>query len=514
MKSKDIATRNNKIANIILLFFMFAFPLFITNKYHNITISKFSFYLVTSVLGTIICLIFAEPVQNKNRLARKKSKQKTGFVTYIKSCDKLTISFVVFLISGIFAMIFSPYPISAFCGYSGRYMGFDFILAIMLTYFFVTKYYILSEKTFVAFECSSILVVLLSVLQFFGFDIFNLRNGIASNKSMIFLSTIGNINVFASFISLCLPIAVYILCFSKNTKYLPVYIISVLFGFIGVFVANSDSAYLAVIAMLWIVLLLSMNNNRALTNFFCILSAFGALAFIFGRVYSSADKADSLSMLTRAITSVYSIIPAFIFALTAIFLKRINLSEISLKRLRKIYVIVTVLVVTSVLILIIYFTLFDKESDLGFLKNYLRFNDDWGSERGLVWRLSLSSFKEMPFVNKIFGYGEDSVVILIAKYFKTDMLSSGFYTDNTHNEFIQYLLTMGVFGLVSYISILVFSIKKLLEKRKKSVLCGAAAASVIVYACQSVVNISQPITTPIMFLLISMAGCEISDTLL
>lgn len=507
MKTKK--QRRSIPADIGVFLLVTIFPLFITNKYNNITISKFAFFMTASVTAFFVCLIFCEP--NKKDVTKKKIKNKADFINHLKSCDKLSLSFVLFLICGILAMLVSPYPFSAFCGYAGRYMGFDFIIAVFLTYIWVTRYFSLNETTIAAFECSGILVFILAVIQFLGFNPFNLKEGITHEKLSTFISTIGNVNVFASFISLVLPVALYIVCFSENRKLAPIYMTASVLGFIGVFISNSDSAYLALIFAFWLLTLLSFENSTSFHRVFAVFAAFFLTAFLFGRIHSLFENAYHLSTLTVYLTKPYSIIPAVFFALICVALRLKPLSEKAMKGLKYAYIVISALTLFSVLTAMVYFSAFDKKTDLGALNAYLRFNDSWGTERGLVWRLSLSAFKEMPFINKLFGYGEDTVVMLLAKYFKQEMLASGYYTNNAHNELLQYLLTMGIFGVLSYISILIFSMKKLLTKRKKSVLFGAIAVAVFAYAGQSLVNITQPITTPLMFLMMSFAGCEINE---
>lgn len=495
------------LASMGVFLLLAVLPLFITNKYYNLTFSKFIFFISVTGAFFFMCLIFCDRVRKE--IPKKKHRY---FLQWLSECDRLALSFAAFLAVGFFSMLFSPYPYSSFCGYAGRYMGFDFVCAVFLLYFFVTRYYRLKDREIICFEVSGVLVILLALTEFFGFDPFGLMKTVPKESMGTFLSTLGNINVLASFIALLLPISMYYLTFFDKLKSIPIFITSTVFGYVGVFVSNSDSAYLALLAAFWIIGLMAFKKSESTYRFLLAFSLFWLSAFLFGVVHGISKKAFHLTDLTDYVTARWAIIPFFIFAAIALIVKYKPLSEKKLKIFRYAYIVVSVFAAVAVAFAIIYFSAFDTKTPLKGFLSYFRFNDSWGTDRGMVWKMGFSAFGKMPFINKLFGYGEDTIVVLFAKYFKQEMLNSGYYTDNAHNEYLQYLLTMGIFGLAAYISILFFSLKKLLKKSGDYVVCGAIAVSVFAYAVQAFVNISQPITTPIMFLFMAFAGCELKNS--
>lgn len=499
-----------RLPNFFVFLLLGIFPLFFTDKYRNITFSKFIFFMVTSVSALLLCFIFSEPVAKIFPGSELKNKNQRHFYDIIKSTDKLNISIIAFFITGLIAVIVSPYHFSSVLGYGGRYMGFDFIVAIICFYVFSLKYYRISENALFLFEGAGLIVVFIALLQFSGLNPLRLKDGIPAEKQSIFLSTIGNVNVFASYISLLLPAALYFICFSDKNKSTLFYLVCAAFGFLGAFISNSDSAYLALMAAFWFLILFSFEKNALHTIMFT-LAAFFTCAAVTGLFFGLIKNHYRFSSLTALLLSTRSFVPAIFFAICGVVFMKIRFSEKTAKTIKYIFLVVSVAMALSAVSAVIYFSCFDKTTKLGPFENYIRFNDSWGTERGLVWRISLSAFKKMPFINKIFGYGEDTVVILLAQYFKDEMLTSGYYTDNAHNEFIQYLLTMGVAGLIAYISVLGFALKKLISRREELALFGALATGVFAYAVQSFVNITQPITTPLLFVFIAFANCETSE---
>lgn len=498
--------KNTNLADMGIFLLLAVFPLFITNKYYNITISKFIFFISVTVIFFFGCLVFCDRANKTGSLKRYKN-----FLQWLKDRDELSIAFAAFLILGFVSMLFSPYPFSSFCGYAGRYMGYDFICAVFLLYLFVSRYYRLGEREIIAFEISGILVILLALTEFFGFDFFGLMKTVPESKAGTFLSTIGNINVFASFISLLLPIPIYYLAFSDTSKFNYLFVSATVFGYTGILISNSDSAYLALAAAIWIIGLSVLKSSESTYKFLLTFSLFFLCAFVFGILCKISKRAFLLSDISDIITGTRSVIPFAVLALTALIIKYKPLSKKQLKVLRYIYIVISICLVFTAVFAVVHFSVFDKNTKLNGFMSYLRFNDSWGTKRGMVWRMSISSFLKMPFINKLFGYGEDTVIVLLAKYFKQEMLDSGYYADNAHNEYLQYLLTTGIFGLASYVSLLVISLKNLIKKSREHVICGAVTAAIFTYAVQALVNISQPVTTPLLFLFMAFAGCEIKN---
>ena len=101
---------------------------------------------------------------------------------------------------------------------------------------------------------------------------------------------------------------------------------------------------------------------------------------------------------------------------------------------------------------IIYFTVINKDFELGFLENYLRFGDKWATERGEIWRMTMESYADLPLIRKLFGCGPDTLSLLLREKFEAQMSASGEFVDNAHNEFMNYLVNHGIVGLGFYLS--------------------------------------------------------------
>ena len=139
----------------------------------------------------------------------------------------------------------------------------------------------------------------------------------------------------------------------------------------------------------------------------------------------------------------------------------------------------------------------------GSLKKYLVINDDWGTHRWYIWRIGMESYAKFPIIHKIFGYGPDTFGIITINNYYEEMISRYHEKfDSAHNEYLQYLITIGIVGLIAYLSLLYTSIMEMIRTSKKQPVIMAVVFAIVCYGDQATVNISVPIVAPIMMTLL------------
>ena len=122
-----------------------------------------------------------------------------------------------------------------------------------------------------------------------------------------------------------------------------------------------------------------------------------------------------------------------------------------------------------------------------------------------MWIKSIELFSTFDIKGMLFGCGPDLYRSAFEPLFKSDMIARyGETTNCAHNEYLNFLVTTGIIGAVSYIGIIVTAIVKAVKNSKQLPLVMVFACAVVAYCTQAVVNISQPITTPIMIIFLSM----------
>jgi O-antigen ligase len=76
---------------------------------------------------------------------------------------------------------------------------------------------------------------------------------------------------------------------------------------------------------------------------------------------------------------------------------------------------------------------------------------DDAKARFMVWGMALNGFKEKP----ILGWGQEGFNFVFNKYFNPGMYNREAWFDRTHNIFLDWLISAGILGFLSYVSLLV-----------------------------------------------------------
>ncbi|MBO5387133.1 MAG: O-antigen ligase domain-containing protein, partial [Lachnospiraceae bacterium] len=76
--------------------------------------------------------------------------------------------------------------------------------------------------------------------------------------------------------------------------------------------------------------------------------------------------------------------------------------------------------------------------------------------------------------------------------------------DNAHNELLQYLVTLGILGVISYLGVVVSSVFYMLKYGKGNYMVYGFFTATVGYFFQSIINLNQPITTPLYFVIMAL----------
>lgn len=172
--------------------------------------------------------------------------------------------------------------------------------------------------------------------------------------------------------------------------------------------------------------------------------------------------------------------------------------------------------VIVVVCLVVVFVLYDANAaghadKYGAISSYVVFDDNWGTQRGYVWKRAIELFtKKLTPLQKVFGYGADTFALLMQYYFPADMQNGKMVIfDSAHNEYLHYLVTIGFAGMASYIVFMVSSVVAMAKRMKEQPVVAAVMLAVLAYMIQATVNINLPIAMPIILQLLAMGvGCR------
>lgn len=463
------------------------------NKYFDITKTRYLFFVSVSILF-IIFYLAAEVITK----IINDEKFEAGNIGIDKPDFKLPVTWMqFFIICNIISFLFSAQRKKSFYGEDGRYMGFYMFFVICSVIIFLSKGLKTCEWLYMLFLATTFFSYIVAIAQHMGNDFMHYRDGISKKQFHIFMSTFGNINIYASFIVISLAVAISVFVFSKKTVYNIFAGVIVVLGGMSMMIANSDSVYMGIFAVAVLLFALAIRDGYVLKMLMCICGlAIGnlILALINRYMVKEYDKREGIARFLDN-TGIALVLSAVAFlALFIAFLIQKRMENINKKRASLIFLI-------AVGAGLVVFVIIGKVLKLSFFD----FNYKWGTYRGYIWTKCVELFNEAPLMRKLFGYGQETVRMLTVSNFHDEMLEiTDKVYDNAHNELLQYLLTIGFFGVVSYVGMVASSFIYILKNKKTNIITYISASVILGYFVQSLINLNQPMTTPLFFVFMGM----------
>ena len=516
------------ITSAFLLYMLVIYPLALHDHYFDITYTKYTVFKVGMILfaviwamGLVIVLTGINAGGMKGRHAG--GNVKVGTMDKLKAviCDGVygtDICMVLFFISGVMSFIMAEDKKNAFTGAQGRYCGLAFMILIFIMYIIVSARVSNMEKMWslisMVFVLVSSVTFIIAILQNIGFDPFKLLDGINRKQRNIYVSTFGNIDIFGSFICIALPLFMGLYVTEKSNIKRIVYGIGVFAGFMAFIPANADVVFAGVGATIIAVLFATVYMERVDRLFeLVMLGSGGYLGMVLLRmlVGTNGAKITGFNRLAEhpALLVIIFAVVLFIRLIIQVYINRNkteiyineNKSEVYINKQKNGTGIKLIIALAVVLISGIAVIIYGIKNNLAMFD----FNDKWGSYRGYIWRRVTGLYGELPFVQKIFGHGNESIRSLMDDRFYDEMLQvTGTVYDNAHNEYLQYLVTQGLFGMLSYGGVVVTAVIAGVKKIKKSPYILGLLLAVVSYGVQAIFNVNQCITTPYMFIMTAM----------
>ncbi len=503
MKTENLV---NKLCSIYLVL-MFTIPLFIFNDYYyDITITKykaFSYITLVSLLFIFITFIV---------LMIKKKAIKLNLKELSQHISKTDLCLILFVLTCIFSTVFSANSTEAWNGSLGRYMGLYSILLCAGSYFVVSRFYKLQQSILLVFLVSVFLVELLGVFHYFSVDVFGFYEYLSDYYGNLYISTIGNVNFFAALTCLSLPFGIVLYCAAKERLSNIIYFILTVMNYLAVFISNSDGAHIASVIMLIVIGLYAMSNYEYFKKYLQLLAAYIVSAKLLGLLTMQIGTGHFLHTISSVLAyhpSVYLILLTIgvIYSLL-VYKKAVFMSEQNMKKIKSIFCKYVFIGFVLLLIIIILYNMEILKIPFPYIENYLKFNRSWGTGRGNIWSMVLEAWQHQPFLQKLIGIGPDTMRPMVFDFYQNAEILA---YDNAHNELIQYMITTGILGVICYVGLNVTVIRSLFSHRYKEPFSFALLCVVLCYFIQSLFNISQPITTPLFFIMLGIAQSFIRE---
>nr|MCR5108306.1 O-antigen ligase family protein [Lachnospiraceae bacterium] len=360
----------------------------------------------------------------------------------------------------------------------------------------------------------SSVVFVLGILHRFLIDPLGLYEGIDEYYFIYFLSTLGQATWYSSFLCLIIPVPMALFIYETRDRYRLAYAVYIMIASMSLVTQNSDSAFIALYAILTMLLLFSLDANNHLIKYLqlilLILFSFrltGLLQVIFK---DHAVETDGMSKFFSQGMPVL-ILMLLIFAVYLILSYQLSKRDFFISKypgIRYIVIFCALLPLFIYLLLTVLVTLGYITERNGLLSaSYFMFDDRWGSQRGFTWRMTMEMFADMPLRNKLIGVGPDCYADYAYEHRFEDMtlVWGGDVLANAHNEWLNSLFTLGIAGAVSYLGIFVSAAYLIASNKKRNILTIGISTCIVSYIVHNFFCYQQVLCTPAIFLLMGFA---------
>lgn len=508
----------NVFAGIMAVFtfvVLAVFPLYYHNYYFDILKAKYKFYWITVVAMAVICLIVALVFLFVDRMEYEGVNTKRFFSHFrFDSLKKQPAAYkflILFLILVGISTLLSDYKFESFWGNEGRFSGLFLISLYVLGVFMIGKLGKIKKWHLDLFLLSGVLVCLFGITDYFRMDLLHWKAGVTSTQADSFTSTLGNINTYTAYVALVLGVACGLFTTEKNIFRNIWYFVVLLIGFFAIITGQSDNAYLALGAVFALFPLALFATRKGIIRYITVIASFMSVIKVIDEINKKmAEKVIGLSGIFDVLVrhKYLEVIVIALWLLVAVLYigDRVLMKDKEDKVGKWLRITWLCLIAAGVaaVIAVLYDANFGPNPEkYSSLSGYLVFNDNWGTNRGYCWRIGWESYMQQPLIHKLFGFGPDTFGILTWPFRQDSLDTYGVFFESAHNEYFQYLVTMGPFTMIAYILFLVSSCARMFRYAKVQPWLLAPLGATVCYGAQALVNINLPIATPVMWALLA-----------
>lgn len=485
-----------KTVSIYLGFMFVIFPLYYRDNYIDILRAKKSVYL--NVTGILIVLMLLMMLYQKVHEKREKGKVESGWQNRV-----FFAAVVLSVIAWCAGLALCPYKADALYGTSGRYLGYVILFAGLASMLSIAGYLSWNVGLTWSFVIGTSLVYIIQILNEWNIDILGMKGNLLETQHDVFTGTLGNCNYNAAFDCLAIAGGMVFFMVCKEKKSRLVYGIMLFLGFMGAFCCRSDSVFLGIAAVFAVVLWYALGKTEKLVVFWWEITLFFAASCLTRVLYDvfadHAYKMDGLTLfMLRWEVLTAEVLIVILSGICIFYREKLFKSAV---RLQKWYFWAVLLLLAGMVCLIAVVNLLNWNFLQEGLLGKLKIDDAWGSYRGYVWIRSLNIYNGFPLWNKLFGCGANTLSYLLDEQYGQEMtaLFHAKFID-THNEYLQSLLTTGIVGTAGYFGMILYPFVQSLRRIGENENALFAIAGTAAFLAQAFVNNTQVVTLPFVFI--------------
>lgn len=475
-------------AAVLLVAALCVFPLYI-DKFSNLGVVKF----------TGICTLCWALALWLGALAAVGARPLPGRLPWRSDHALWALGAVV--VSGVVSTVLSLSPQASFWGLGGYYGGCMMVLFTAAVYLDARAFApqkILNGLAF-CLGITTALVTVLYVLNIFNIDLIGTYADTAVVERAQFFSTLGQKNFCSGFMAFALPLVFYAFLAARGVRHTVLYGIPAFFGGLALAVVDAEGLALGIGAAVLVLLCQKDFTTRTLRRV-AVIGAFfffnaGWMQYMRTHVYTQGGKPMLAALGHVGWTGFFVCL-----AVWAVLYFGLRGREIPLYKAGRA---VAGVMLLGAVVLALLANFWPGFPSLGRLDDVLIFNDDWGTYRGIAWRITAETWLAQPLWRKLFGVGPGMMHTAVAAWAGADITArmKTFYA--AHNEYLELLLTTGVAGLAAWL----WFVAVHLRKAAKNWLCPGVAPvtlALVSYLAHAVISIRVSMIFPEIMLLFAL----------
>ncbi len=386
----------------------------------------------------------------------------------------------------------------------GRGEGLIMMSLYSMTFLAISLFSKFKKRYILYFSISSVLINFIAILQYIGFNPFNMyQNGIGTHN-VSFMATIGNVSFISATFCILLSISFSAFVFLDNESRINkiIHFLSVMMGTFIFGIINVLSGKVAFFAILVLIIPFIITNSKRLSRFLlmvvAILSAYCINVIINPEYHYDLGSLDFYFQFNYIVV-LFIVVIALLIWLSQV-LKKVKYNITNNKNVIKyFYLALGICAVFGIAVLYFY----DFKSGMLYEIHEIlhgNFEDDFGTYRIFLWKRTFGIFPEFP----ILGSGPDSFVIRFMAKYTNDVAAIGPLTlnDTAANVYLTMLINVGVVGLGTYLAFIIVQLKKGIKNINEY--SAILLISIVCYLVQDCFNLSVVIVTPVFWLLMAL----------
>ena len=442
---------------VVLMFTLL--PLYYSDNYYNILHDKRDVYGLFALIlaGILVCSLlvsFCLTIRHKQLKENiKKEFHKTS---------ALDIAMILFGIVAVVSTVYSSDVEQSLTGEAAWDVGTLMIVCSVFLYFAISRCYSGKGDIWAYLYCGTLAVLVIGVIDRLGYDFLVMHDEIPLQYN-IFISTIGNINFWAAYLSVVIPFFILAPGFIQGKlKKLCIYLL-LLIAYFSLFITLTNTTYLGIGVAMLFVIWYSLQKTSRLMNLAIngiLFTVAGVAAEVLWRNPYTPRPIDTDTVTLLILQHHLYLIPGAVGIIIIVFL--LVTSALSVKARKKVNRIVEryfskiwIELILIGVIGLVYYLIYNYSLELF---NY----------RGSIWYFAFNGFLDGNIWQKIMGVGPG----LLDTVTQAQIAKADFYVEwnwfycTAHNDLLEYLVTTGIVGTV--LKLLMYILPYIMYARGKS----------------------------------------------